>query len=213
MIASGNNVDGGGIKTLILGDNNLRDEGMKAIADALENSLIENLWIDDNCIGALGFAVLAGVLQKNSVLKRLHLRHNSFQSLSPLITCTFNKQSLNSVADSNHTLKHVFLNCGYSYECDELASVLKINRTLGKVEARRRKLALFLEEDLVRLMQIDMDPKLLPRLLSILTQHGNISTMLCVMQNLSSEVLSFQRVQDEINSCLGDPMEFEYLSL
>lgn len=211
MIANDNYVEEGGIKTLILGDNNLRDDGIKAMADALENSLIENLWIDDNCIGAKGFALLASALLKNSKLKRLHLHHNSFQSLSPLIDCTFNRQSLNSVADSNHTLKHVFLDCGYSYECKELDLTLNLNRTLGKVEARRRKLALFLGEDLGRALQIDMDPKLLPRLLGILTQHGNISTVFSAMQNLSAEVLSFL-IEDDNNPSFGEPMALAYLS-
>mmetsp|Transcript_30394 Transcript_30394/g.55110 ORF Transcript_30394/g.55110 Transcript_30394/m.55110 type:complete len:297 (-) Transcript_30394:67-957(-) len=210
MIASGNNSEEPrGIKTLIIGDNNLRDAGVKAMAEALEKDImLENLWIDDNFIGASGFALLARALQKNSKLKRLHIRHNSFQSLSPLITCTFDKQSLNSVADSNHTLKHVFLNCGYSYDCEELEIILKINR-MGKVEARRKKIALFLEEDLGRLLQIDMNPKLLPRLLGILAQHGSISTLFRVSQHLPSEMLVC--VDDPME--VDDPMDVEYISL
>lgn len=75
----------GGIKTLMLCDNNLRNEGMKVLADALEGSIIENLWIDDNCIGASGFSILTEALKRNTKLTRLHLRHNTFQSLQPLI--------------------------------------------------------------------------------------------------------------------------------
>ena len=45
----------GGIKTLILSGNNLRnDQGMKVMADALENSLLEHLWLDENSISAAG---------------------------------------------------------------------------------------------------------------------------------------------------------------
>lgn len=212
MIASSNDAKEGGIKTLILGDNNLRDEGIKAMADALENSMIENLWIDDNCIGASGLAVLADAIKRNPSLKRLHLRHNSFQSLSPLISCTFNKQSLNSVADSNHTLNHIFLNCGYSYECEELELILKINR-LGRVEARRKKIALFLGEDLGRLLQIDMESKLMPRLLGILSEHGSISTMFQLLQNLHSDVLLFTCTKSHTDQMdVDDPMDIEYLS-
>ena len=75
----------GGIKTLMLCDNNLRNEGMKVLADALEGSIIEHLWIDDNCIGASGFYILTEALKRNTKLTRLHLRHNTFQSLQPLI--------------------------------------------------------------------------------------------------------------------------------
>ena len=53
----------GGIKTLMLCDNNLRNEGMKVLADALEGSIIENLWIDDNCIGASGFSIRIVLIQ------------------------------------------------------------------------------------------------------------------------------------------------------
>ena len=75
----------GGIKTLMLCDNNLRNEGMKVLADALEGSIIEDLWIDDNCIGASGLSILTEALKRNTKLTRLHLRHNTFQSLKPLI--------------------------------------------------------------------------------------------------------------------------------
>lgn len=198
----------GGIRTLILADNALHDDGVKAMADALEKDImIEHLSLDGNSIGASGLAVLANALQRNTRLKRLHLRHNSFQSLSPLITCTFNKESLNSVADSNHTLKHVFLNCGYTYECEELEMIVKINR-MGKVEARRKKLALFLEECLESLFLVDMDAKLLPRMLGIIAYHGNISTMFRMMQH--SEVLFSQGFQDPMD--VDDPMDVECLS-
>ena len=202
--------EGRGIKTLILGDNNLRDDGVKALACAIENNCtLESLWLDDNCIGATGLAILSDSLSRNNWLERLHLKHNSFQSLSPLIKCTFNKKSIDSVANSNHTLKHVFLNCGYSYECEELESILKINR-LGKVEARRTKIAMFLEEDLGRLFQQNIDPHLLPLILGILGQHGTNSSMFCAMRNLPSEVLFCQGNCDR-NPWCEDPMDVEYL--
>lgn len=94
----------GGIKNLILGDNDIRDEGVRSIANALENNeVLESLWIDNNCIGSSGLDLLAHSLVKNNTLERLHLKHNSFQSLSPLLRCTFNKESLEAIADSNHT--------------------------------------------------------------------------------------------------------------
>lgn len=207
MMASSNGEEHGGVNTLLLGDNNLRDDGVRSIACALEGSSIESLSIDDNRVGATGLAVLCDALGRNSKLKRLHLSHNSFQSLSPLIKCTFDKRSLDSVAESNHTLKHVFLNCGYHYECEELEFILRINR-MGKVEARKRKLALYLEEDLGRLLQLDIDTKLLPRLLGILAQQGSISTVLNVMQNLPSDLLCFC---GEANG-VDDSMDIEYIS-
>ena len=94
----------GGIKNLILGDNNIRDEGVRSIANALEkNQVLESLWIDNNCIGSSGLEILAHSLIKNERLERLHLKHNSFQSLSPLLRCTYNTESLEAIADSNHT--------------------------------------------------------------------------------------------------------------
>ncbi|KAL7450100.1 hypothetical protein ACHAXS_000222, partial [Conticribra weissflogii] len=166
-----------GIKTLILSENNLGDDGVRSVARALENNKsLESLWVDDNSIGAVGLKLLSHSLKKNQRLERLHLRHNAFQSISPLIECTFNEKSLNSVAESNHTLKHVFLNCGYYYECDELERILKINR-LGKIEARRTKIAMYLEKHLSAILQLDMDTLVLPRILCIIGQNGNMSTM------------------------------------
>ena len=86
---------------------------------------------------------------------------------------------------------------------------MRINR-LGKVQARRRKIALYLEEDLGRLLELDMDTKVLPHILAILAQHGNISTMLRVMQNIPS-VLSYHGMKYE-NDSSDEPMDIEYLS-
>ena len=108
MLSRQNKVNrAGGIKNLILGDNDIRDEGVRTIANALENNrVLESLWIDNNCIGSSGLDMLAHSLIKNETLERLHLKHNSFQSLSPLLRCTFNKESLESIADSNHTVSY-----------------------------------------------------------------------------------------------------------
>ena len=199
---------GGGIKSLILGDNELRDEGIRSIANALENNeILESLWIDNNCIGAAGLEVLANSLKKNDKLERLHLKHNSFQSLSPLLRCTFNKESLEAIADSNHTLKHIFLDCGYTYECNELEFVLKLNR-MGRVKARRIKLALYLEADMSMLFEHDMEPKALPNILEMLVETKNLSTVFSAMRNLSSAALMFREDNDELE---GDPMDIEYL--
>lgn len=209
MIVDGMNM-GGGVKTLILSDNNLRDAGVRSISQALENSIIECLWIDGNCISANGLAVMADALQRNSNLKRLHIHHNSFQSLSPLISCIFNKQNLESVADSNHTLKHVFLNCGYTYEWKELDTILTLNR-MGREEARRQKLALYLTENPALLLQLELDQKLLPLLLAILTLTDNISATFHVMRNMPSEVLFFQGINTESHA-IKEFMDVEYLS-
>lgn len=202
----------GGVKSLILADNFIRDDGVRSIARALElNDILESLWIDDNCIGAVGLQVLGDSLSRNSTLERLHLKHNSFQSLKPLLHCTFNKRSLESVANSNHTLKHVFLNCGYEYESEELQTILKINR-LGKGKARRMKIGLYLAEDLNRLYSMDIGNVLLPRVLSILGETGDLSSMHSVLQNLSSEVLLYQRCNTDDNvEFADDAMDVEYL--
>ena len=208
MIAASMNATGGGVRTLILSDNNLRDAGVRAMAQALENSFVECLWIDGNCISANGLAALADALKRNSNLKRLHIHHNSFQSLSPLITCIFNKQSLESVADSNHTLKHVFLNCGYTYEWKELEAILTINR-MGRVEARRKKIALYLEENPALLLQLELDQKLLPRMLAVLTLTDDISATFHVIHNLPS--VFFQGINTESDTA-EEFMDVEYLS-
>ena len=194
----------GGIKDLILSDNDIRDEGLRSIANALEsNRVLESLWIDNNCIGLNGLCFLADSLMKNYTLERLHLKHNSFQSLSPLIRCTFNKESLEAVADSNHTIKHVFLNCGYSYECAELESILKINR-LGKTKARRIKLARHIEADMNRLLELDMDAKLLPFAFQMFGETGNLTTMFSAMRGLSTTALMF---------CESDTMDVDSLDV
>lgn len=198
---------GGGIKNLILSDNDIRDDGLRSIANALEkNQVLESLWIDNNCIGSSGLDVLAHSLVKNDTLERLHLKHNSFQSLSPLLRCTFNKESLEAIADSNHTLKHVFLNCGYEYECDELESILKINR-LGKKKARRVKLALHLQANMSRLLELDIDAKLLPSVFEMLGETKSLSTMFFAFRNLSTVAVAFCESM-EVD---GDPMDVEYI--
>lgn len=203
-----------GIRTLILGDNNLHDDGVNSIAYALEtNQILESLMLDDNCIGARGLTVLANSLRKNYKLERLHLKHNSFQSLAPLIACLFNKRSLEDVVDSNHSLKHIFLDCGYSYESNELEVLLKINR-LGRLEARRTKVALYLEEDLGRLFELDIDARLCPDVLGILAQVGSLDGMFGVVKNLPSAI--FTQCDDggggsEVELCSEDCMEVEYL--
>jgi hypothetical protein len=202
------NLYSGGIKNLILGDNDIRDDGVMSIANALENNqIVESLWIDNNCIGSSGLDMLAQSLIKNDTLERLHLKHNSFQSLTPLLRCTFNKESLDAIADSNHTLKHIFLNCGYSYECDELESILKINR-MGKIKARRIKLAIYLQTNMSRLLGLDIDVKLLPSVFEMLGETKNLSTMFSAVKDLSSMALMFR---DDVSVEVKDNrMDIEY---
>lgn len=197
---------GGGIKTLILGENLLRDEGVTSIAYALEkNESLISLWIDDNFIGAAGLAVLSSSLKRNSTLERIHLKHNSFQSILPLIECTFDKRSLDSVVNSNHTLKYCFLNFGfYAYESQELEAILQINRR-GKVEARRAKVAIFLEEDLTRLFGLHLEKRILPSVIEIMGQNCSLSTMFSLFQNMS------ELFHHKVNGADTEPMEFEYL--
>ena len=198
---------GGGLTTLALCDNALRDAGVAAVALALAtNARLETLCIGDNFVGAAGVAMLAAALRSNATLTRLHIHHNSFQSLAPLITCTFDKRSFDSVASSNHTLRHVFLNCGYSYECEELEAALSMNR-LGKAAARRTKIALFLEEDLDRLLQMDLDSKLLPGVLGMLAQQGRVSTLFRVLKHLPSEMLAFGGLNNRHAFRADEPME------
>lgn len=107
-----------------------------------------------------------------------------------------------------YRLKHVFLNCGYSYECEELESILKINR-LGKTKARRIKIALHLEANINKLLELDMDVKLLPSVFEMLGETNNVSTMFSAMKNLSSMALMFREENSmEID---GDPMDVEYI--
>ena len=205
------NITSRGIRTLILGDNNLHDDGVNAIAYALEtNQLLESLMLDDNCIGARGLTALANSLRKNYKLERLHLKHNSFQSLAPLITCLFNKSSLDDVVDSNHSMKHIFLDCGYSYESRELEVLLKINR-LGRKEARRAKVALYLEEDLGRLFELDIDARLCPDVVGILAQSGSLNGVFGVVKNLPSAIFSRCESSDGCDLRKEDCMEVEYL--
>ncbi len=88
---------------------------------------------------------------------------------------------------------------------------MKINR-LGRVEARRTKVALYLEEDLGRLFELDMDAKLCPDVLGILAQVGSLDGMFGVVKNLPSAI--FTQCDDgggEVDLCREDCMEVEYL--
>ena len=93
---------------------------------------------------------------------------------------------------------------------------MRINR-LGKYEARRRKIALYIEEDIQRLLERDVDTRLLPYILEMLSQYGSLTTMLRLMQSLPS-ILFFQGINYENNAWLiddeneVDAMDVEYLS-
>ena len=94
---------------------------------------------------------------------------------------------------------------------------MRINR-LGKKEARRRKIALYIEEDIQRLLERDVDTRLLPYVLEMLSQYGSMTTMLKLMQSLPS-ILYFQGINYENNALVVnedgeyDPMDVEYLTV
>ena len=94
---------------------------------------------------------------------------------------------------------------------------MRINR-LGKKEARRRKIALYIEEDIHRLLERDVDTRLLPYVLEMLSQYGSMTTMLKLMQSLPS-ILYFQGINYENNALVVnedgeyDPMDVEYLTV
>lgn len=127
--------------------------------------------------------------------EELYIGKTSFKAQLISITVStdslhIQKESLEAVADSNHTIKHVFLNCGYSYECAELESILKINR-MGKTKARRIKIALHIEADMNRLLERDMDVKLLPLVFEMVGESRNLTTMFSALRDLSSTALMF----------------------
>jgi hypothetical protein len=94
---------------------------------------------------------------------------------------------------------------------------MRINR-LGKKEARRRKIALYIEEDIHKLLERDIDTRLLPCVLEMLSQYGSMTTMLKLMQSLPS-ILFFQGINYENNALVvnedgeDDPMDVEYLTV
>lgn len=102
----------------------------------------------------------------------------------------------------------MYLNCGYSYECEELESILKINR-LGKTKARRIKLALHLNANMNKLLELDMDAKLLPAVFEMLGETQNVSAMFSAMRNLSSVALMFH--QKDAMEVDNDPMDLDHI--
>ena len=105
--------------------------------------------------------------------------------------------------------KHIFLNCGYEYESDELEKLMRLNR-LGPRLARRKKVAIYLQRDFDRrLFGLGLDLKLLPELLSILSDNGNLDSLLRVVKGVPSEVLSYHRSGCDFSE--GDSMDIEYL--
>lgn len=94
---------------------------------------------------------------------------------------------------------------------------MRINR-LGKKEARRRKIALYIEEDIQKLLERDVETRLLPFILEMLSQYGSMTTMLKLMQSLPS-ILFFQGINYENNALVvnedgeDDPMDVEYLTV
>lgn len=200
----------GCVRTLILSDNNLRDAGVQAMAQALENSIVECLWIDGNQISDIGLAALTEALQGNVHLRRLHIHHNLFTSFSPLITCIFNKHSLDTVANSNHSLKHVFLNCGTRVNGRNLKQIT-INR-MGVVNGRRKKIAMYIEEkiDVLPLNMMNLDARLIPLMLAIFTLTNNISATYHVTHEFPSEAFVFHKIHNKMQGVNYDLMDVEY---
>jgi transposase len=96
-------------------------------------------------------------------------------------------------------------------EWKELESILTINR-MGIVDARRKKIALHIEEklDALPLDMMNLDARLIPRMLSILTLTYNISATYHVIHELPSEAVVFHKIHNKMQNVNDNLMDVEY---
>jgi hypothetical protein len=122
------------LTTLFLGNNNIGDEGARALAAALDNNAtLTRLDLDGNNIGAEGARALAAALDKNATLTTLFLGNNNIGDEGA--------RALAAALDTNHTLQvldlgHDLYDDGVTADITNLvADRLRVNKLALKVPA------------------------------------------------------------------------------
>ncbi len=107
------------LKILILHNNKLGDEGTKTLASIINNSCIEELYLDLNSIRDEGTKALCEELKKNIYLKTLFISHNALGREAIL--------AITDMLKVNKTLEYL------SLECCELNKIEDVSQLLDEL--------------------------------------------------------------------------------
>ena len=143
----GNNINAGSIRAIIkilktsitilkLGSNNLGDEGLIAIAEALKtNSILTTLGLGYNNIGDKGVIGIAEVLKINTTLIKLHLGNNKVSNKGII--------ALAKALKTNTTLKELYLENDKIYDIGgrAIVKIFKTNTTLTFLDLSGSKIS------------------------------------------------------------------------
>jgi hypothetical protein len=175
------------VKHLNLNNNNIDSLGAIKIAEYLEDDPpIELFFLDRNRLNDNDAILISQALKRNTNLKTLALHTNSLTSIGvkSLITCGFDSSSLNSLSESNHTLRGMNL---YDYKPSGVVRTARtqyltpytnilqccINRLLGLDKTQKMLLAMKGKDSLIQyLANVPVD--LMPEVLALpLLQYAN----------------------------------------
>jgi Ran GTPase-activating protein (RanGAP) involved in mRNA processing and transport len=123
------------VKGIDLSNNNIDSLGAVKIAEYLEsNPPIRGINLDHNRLNDDDAVLISKALKRNTNLKTIHLRPNHFTSIGvkALLTCVFDRSSLNAISESNHILVRMNV---FTYSRDDswlqdcIDRLLALNRT------------------------------------------------------------------------------------
>ena len=123
------------VKGIDLSNNNIDSLGAVKIAEYLEsNPPIRGINLDHNRLNDDDAVLISNALKRNTNLKTIHLRPNHFTSIGvkALLTCVFDRSSLNAISESNHILVRMNV---FTYSRDDswlqdcIDRLLALNRT------------------------------------------------------------------------------------
>jgi hypothetical protein len=100
------------INYINLESNNIDSLGAVKIADYLgSNPPIEELSLESNRLSDDDVILIAQALKRNTNLEMTVLYNNNFTSIGvkALLTCVFDRSSLNAISKSNHTLRRLWI--------------------------------------------------------------------------------------------------------
>jgi hypothetical protein len=100
------------VKHMCLNNNNIDSLGAAKIAEYLEGDPpITHLDLAHNGLNDNDATLISQALRRNTNLRRINLYSNNLTTIGvkALLTCVFDRSSLNAISESNHTLNQLFL--------------------------------------------------------------------------------------------------------
>jgi Ran GTPase-activating protein (RanGAP) involved in mRNA processing and transport len=137
------------VKYINLYNNNIDSLGAVKIAEYLEGDPpIQFINLDRNRMNDDDAILISQALKRNTNLKTIYLCSNNLTSVGvkALLTCAFDRSSLNAISESNHTLERLVL-----FSCQTNVSLVdSIDRMLGLNRMQKIVLALNGKDSLLK---------------------------------------------------------------